>query len=355
LKDLDCLDGLVGLTDIDCPCITADRPPNYNESSSGYFLTDMEYGFPLEAAVFTVDDCFNGKNVWELMQKALDDAIRDFKVDLRSTLYNKFDSKYQVFSGVIGKKKQNGTEGSDAVEVNLKITPRDIRSGCWILKKICLGVSCDATIEVNIFSSENPDTAIETFTVNTQANEFVEHVFTQPLELPLHSDNCDDLQYIFKYELTPDCKPLNNKLICCSDKHEWKTYVAAKGCYLTQNGKEKTSSKWAYGLSLEGYFSCDNMAWICELGEVNDFHVLDVIARHIQFRAISKLMAAVLSSGKINFFTLLSDKVVMDKKNSLKKHYDNHIAWIVENLPDNGMDCFKCKKNKVGKKKSLLV
>ncbi len=352
----ECLDGLVGLTDIECDCIEDERPEDWNESDSGLYLTDFEDGIPLNTLVFSTAKCFGGQTVWEVMQRALNQATKDFVRDLKASIYGAYDSNLQVFSGCVGKQKVTGSLSisEDYTGATFEVK-KAVKGACWTINEIGLGLNCNAEVEVLIYEASNPSNILHTETIQAVAGEFVKHALSTPLQLPLQSDNCDKLKYVIAYDLPDGCDPLNSKFRCCSDKFAWEKYFNAKGFSSNDLSITGKCTNYSNGLSVCGFLQCDGLKWICDLDEIQGYSVKDVISKTIQYRAVSKLISAICDSGNINFYTLLAPEKLIARQQGNNTMYVQNITWITQNLPLHLTDCFKCKTGKIGRRYSNLI
>lgn len=342
-----CLEGLVGFTDIDCDCLEECRPPDWNVSESGLFLTDMEYGIPLSPELFLKKDCFCGLDIWQLMRKSVDDATRDLCSDLTRALYEKFDSSLHAFSGKIGKLEHSQAKvTSKKYAFSCLEVKKKVRGGYFAVNEICLGLNCNKEVEIFIINADYPDEILHSETVTTVAGKYTAVKFEKEILLPLSDERCSTLKYKFYYEIPEGCRPLANKYTCCSDKFGWQRYFKAKGGEADLIKDCDCNSDCAYGLAIGGFLKCNGLEWLCDLGSCEGFAMIDVVARAIQMRAISKLIYALMNGGgEINSFCLLSAERLMGKRKALKSGYAKNIKWICENIPDNMTDCFTCKQN----------
>src|SRR3990167_8438397 len=110
---LDCLQNLVGLTDKQCDCFEGSKPTDFdalNESETGYYLTDGDYGMPLLDAVFSAIDCGDGDNLWDVLIEARTSAINSVYTDLQSALLQFYDKTIQPFTGLVGQRRATSTK-----------------------------------------------------------------------------------------------------------------------------------------------------------------------------------------------------------------------------------------------------
>lgn len=361
---LDCLTNLVGLTDKECSCFDDSQPADFDEinaSETGYFLTDEDYGLPLLSAVYSAIDCGDGATVFSVLQKARAAALKSIYTDLQAAMLNFYDRAVRPFYGLIGQRKANGSRTVTNQTVGQLWRPNHIKDASFVASGIWLGATQAGSIEIKI-SSNDPDFDEYTQTVDyTTAGRFQYFALTTAQTLPFYSRNTDGagcasdcgLQYAISYVLPSGAKPLDNVYSCCGNRNtEWKQYMTAGGfetsdlatliesCNTTRNG-------YAMGLAVDGYLTCDNLQWLCELEELNGYELRDVLARAIQFSATVYLAQHILDSSNINFWTVLNRESLYGKRNHAKKKFDDYMLWIAENVPPGMTGCYKCKPSQI--------
>lgn len=361
---LDCLTNLVGLTDKDCECYSGSKPDGFdslNETESGYYLTDEDYGFPILDSIYAAVDCGDANSVYSVLQRARTAAINSIYTDLQAALLQFWDKAVKPFSGLVGQRRSTTTRTPSASTVGQLWQPNPIKDASFMVAGIWIGVSQAGAVEVTI-SSNDPDfdTVSQTFTVTT-AGKFQYFTFTNPVELPLYSKNtvsgncCGTcgLRYTISYVPANGVKFLDNKFSCCGGHNtEWKQYITAKGFEtndldsLLEDCTESTNSM-AQGLAVDGYLACDNLQWLCELKELNGKDLRDVLARAIQFRSTVFMAQHVLDSPEINQWTTLNREALYGKRNHAQKRFDEYMLWIAENVPVGMTGCYKCKPSKI--------
>lgn len=347
---LDCLTGLVGLSDRDCPCFTTDRPATYNASETGYYITDPEYGFPLLEGAFAGANCDEG-SVWDMLDKARTKASRDFEDDLRAALYTERQTRFSVFSGLIGKDISSSTRTLTGTYQGVLITPKCVKGGVLKVIKIGLDIDTSTTVTVKIYSSKDTSSPIVSMPCTTVANKLTFTTLPIPVELPLYDELTSELRYYVVYE-SPTFKPRNNKLTCCGRKPGWMQYMNVAG-YNADTLLGETGDTFSNGIVLQAHLSCDQVGWVCDMDEVEGYNVKSVIGRAIQMKAAIKIISSVLRSANINIFTMSNRESLYGQKKSLQKAYENQILWMAQNIPASVSDCFQCDKNI--RRKSILI
>ena len=91
----ECYENIIGVSETECLCYP-DKPID-STSNSGLYLDDLE---GLET-VTELGDCTTG-NVWEIGQKAINEAIKCFVADSNALLLNRFKTVLKKYSGLLG-------------------------------------------------------------------------------------------------------------------------------------------------------------------------------------------------------------------------------------------------------------
>lgn len=357
---LDCLSNLVGLTDKDCACFDESKPDGFddlNVSETGYYLTDEDYGLPLLDAIFSGIDCGDENNIYSVMARARANAINAVYTDLQAALLKYYDKTIQPFSGLIGQRKATSTKTINSSIAGQLIRPQPIKDAAFVVTHIWVGVNNAGALDVT-FSSNDPDFTeyAQTVTVTTPG-AFQKFPLTTPVRLDLYSRNVQDggccstcgLRYSVSYPISGGLKPLNNVYSCCGGSNaHWKPYMQVGGfdtddlAALLDNCGYSCNS-YGNGLVLEGYMTCDNLQWLCELEELNGYDFRDVLARTIQFKATQFLAQHILDSTNINYWTTLNRESLYGKRNHAKSLFETNVLWMASNLPNHATGCYKCK------------
>lgn len=340
---LTCLDTLVGLSSRECNCLSGSRPSGYDTSDSGYYLDDREYGFPVADALLATQDCGEG-SVWDMLSTARDQAIRDFKVDLQQALTSVRDSNIINWRGTIAKAESTGYNNTTTGTAGLQLRPRyRLKDASFVVKAVWVGLDTTKSLTLN-FTSNDVSFSGTTRAVTATAGQWVRNALEVPVTLPMFSIARTDVKYNVHYSLD-GAKAYNNRVSCCSPP-PWMKHMDAYGI-LDASFADDTiyASGYAYGLAIEGYFTCAKLDWICDIEEMNGLDFRDLLGRCIQFKAAVKLMSMVLESGKVNYFTILDAEGLERRRGKLQKMYSEYLLWVAQNLPANVTSCWGCEKH----------
>jgi hypothetical protein len=348
---LACLDTLVGLSKTEYACFTDNAPEDFDTSDSGYHLTDTDYGLTV------IEQC--ALEGWTLLAAALAQAIAETKTDLRAKLRERYDGRLTPFSGLIGKIKSTGTVTVTADYIGVRIRVKtQIKGAKLVIRKIYLGTNTSGAVNVTVTSNDPLFTEPAAEPLTMVANTFAS-VTDLAIELPLWSENEFDTGEYLEYYITAPrnaAKPLNNTFTCCGSTPEWMQYFWIDGMTADDtDGTNGSFSREAMGFAFDAYLTCEELDWICDLEYLNGYHLLDVIARTIQFRGAAVAISALIDSIQVNPCTGYQLEALNSRRTYLNQRYADNIAWIAENMPDGVTDCFSCKPQSKFSRTKMLV
>ncbi len=341
---LDCLAGLVGLANRECPCLSGGRPSGWNDSESGYYLDDREYGFPVQSSLYANLDCGEA-TIWDTLAEARSQGIRDVKSDLQQALETVRESRVINWRGLVGKAEGTGSNVATSAYAGIQLRPRlRMMDAVFVLQAVYININATKSVAVTVSSNDSTFTpASESASVT--ANAWSRHEFSSPISLPLYSIGKTDLRYNIAFQ--PDGATVKqNRLFCCG-KQPWMQHLDAGGfdlASLPDNEEVLYTNTTLPGLALEGYFSCNKLDWICSLEEMNGLAMRDLIARLIQWKSAIHLITGILRSGNVSRATLLDQEGLYRQRSFLAKKYENAVLWIAQNMPGGVTSCWGCEK-----------
>ena len=355
----DCLQNIIGLTDLDTDCFGAE-PVGWavdNASETGYYLSDAEFGFPLLAAIQEGKDSWDG-DFFDMLKKARLKAIEAFRTDLSAKLRVHYNSKLH-FSGTIGRVQASPGSSPATTYYGQRIRPVNYyRGGAFVISDVWIGISVtDAAIALDITSNDPSFTPVSE-TITSLAGQFNKTTLPTPVELPLHSDYVEELEYYISYTMPGGATPIRNKFFCCGSRPGWYKFVEAYGFgsdSLDFANNASHSRDAGFGLSLEGYLKCDEAQWLCSAEQIAGLQTKSLIGRTVQSNAAAILAAEVMSSSKVGKYTTWSMEDLGALYQARKEGYENNLNWLSENLPDDAMQCFECKSERRFQKRAILV
>ena len=353
----DCLDTLVGLSQDDCDCFATGRPVDYDQSDSGFFITDPEYGFPMVEALNVSGDC-SGYGVWDILTNARDQAILQFRSDFLAKVRERYNRRVKTWKGTIGKLTYKTTASGLKSNAGIVLRPQPLKDGKLVLTGVWLGLSTtEASVTLNVTSNDPTFTPI-TKVLTSTASTFVQTAFAsgQEITLPFYSDKVDNLEYYLHYA-TAGFTPLQNNFYCCGGPQPYAKHLKYGGFTVDTVDDDNVSfgANICYGLAFDGYFACSELEWLCDLDALAGYEVSSVVARSIQANAAAISASEVITSSRVNKHTTWDSETISARYTALKEAYDNYLMWLVEHFPQQASDCFECKSATRYQKRSILV
>lgn len=359
----DCLENIIGLSGKDCSCYEGDKPAEFatlNASDTGYYITDPEFGFPVMEEIDLTGNCGDG-TIWDKLINARTKALLSFRTDLAAALAERYRHKLQTKERIFGKLEATTTTPLGNTYAGLSLFPKPFRDAKFILEAVYLGLDVaedvDFTITTNQHDISGPTVwTDETFTLTTVAGKFTRKALDTPLEMPFFSQyNSDNLVYHIGYEVPTGASAMSNKFYCCGNKPSWMNFMGICGWTYDSLVDIPTGGTFPQGMALEGYFSCNEIDWLCRLDSLAGYSTKSVVGRAVQHKAAAILVSDILASGKINRWTLKPKEELWGKRRYLNGEYVNAVQWIAANLPPEATDCLECQPQSGYKKKSILV
>lgn len=344
---LTCLDTIIGLAPTECPC-DGTPPAGFDTSDSGHYLTDVEYGFPVRFAIDALRNCSEA-DIWEALSNARTEAIRDFEIDISNELKVHRENTFKAWRGVIGETSSKRTDSTNKTYAGVQIRPND-RSidKSFVIKAIWAGFTTSSTFDVTISSNAIGFTPVVQ-SVTTIANRFNRTVLNTPVVIDLYNNAQPGLTYALTYN-TAGLTALGNRKHCgCGKLPGWTNTMRVDGFasddLLSQTGDHydrRFCSTRMWGIALEGYFACDDTAFLCNLDELGRANLKSLLGRAISYKAALKLMLKADKSEKINQFTLLHGEERAARIHMYSEAYTEILQFIARNSPTGSSSCWGC-------------
>ena len=355
----DCYESIIGLTRTDCECYTG-MPDYAADSLSGLYIDELVGMSFLQS----MTNCDNGNDLFLNMEKARDNAITTFQADTNALLLQNFRMRRNPFYGGIGRVVQNnGVPLTIGNYLGVRMYCNNVKGGVLYIKQIGTLFLETGVVSLSIYN--NLGDLVATYDLNTTAN--VHEQNTIGLELPLHSDYTDHLEYFFLYQLAAQPTPKVNDLKCSCGSFK-PVFNCAKPYY---NVKHDTVYGWADWLMVGGVNSatlpnftdcgCSTNNYMygltfqvelrCKIGEVLCQDQLDfegnplaaAMAIAIQNKTGEMLLNWLISSGNLNRYTIINTETFITQMDAYKATYNQMIQYIVESADITQNDCFMCK------------
>lgn len=352
MKLQDCFKNIIGFTENDCPCFDQ-KPEGWNESLSGFYIDDMEYGIPLQS-VSASSDCGEG-SVWSLMERARQKAIRNFLTDFTVAMEATNTKAFQGFNGPFANHKESFNRTMTGLDqfAGVRYVPIRYKGVQMTIREICVYFDNSNPVDVELYSSED-SAVIEAWTITPVAGRKTCFTLPNAVTLPL-SKNGQPIEYYFVYDSTGN-KPKNIKYTCgCGAGQNPTLYNYLDGYGFSINDMNDLQdvtekSQYVNGIQPVGTISCDSTSWLCDNWDYWSDPFARVMANTIQWYAITILAGSILNSGRINFYTLLHKESLLGRISSLRKKIGENMTYLVANIPKGASDCMRCDHSRYQKK-----
>lgn len=357
---ISCLTPVVGLSKTVCPCSDTDRPGTAADSLSGYYATDQMNGIPINF-LGAATDCTTG-GIWDMLADTRDEAVRQFVADLSVEFAKNYAPIYPAFKGEIGKKEVGTgltTAKSKAVlQIQSKKKPATMK---------LLGINIYSTVAgsftLSLHSESNTATAVATKTqaIVTGWNNVR---FTTPQLIDLYDQSVEyGTRYFLSWNIAEVGYIRSNRVGCNCGGYDntFSNFVTVTG-FSANDVSDVTDDiainhgGVALGATIEANISCGLGNFLCGLDfDTFDASAMDwIIAQTLQHGNTMHLSQAFIQSQRVNQYTLYSAEVIYQKREHAQREYLNGLRFIAENMPEEALQCFKCR-NERFKIQTILV
>lgn len=357
----DCYESIVGLTRSTCECY-GEIPEDASDSLSGLYIDELVGLSFIQAQT----NCDNNNDLFQSLKRSRDNAISAFQADTNALLLQNFRQRRQNFYGGIGRVQDNNTTLVDGDLYGVRMYCDNVKGGVLYIKQIGTLFKQTGQVELSVYN--NLGDLVATKTLNTTANTHQQN--TVDLELPLHSDYTEHLEYFFVYQYQDVLVPKVNDVKCscgafkpkydCSHpyfgkQHEttygWADWLMVGGLHFTTlpdftdvSCTGLTTNNLMYGLTFNVELRCKIDSVLCD--QQLDFEgnpLAGAMAIAIQNKSGEILGNWILQSGNLNRFTLIGAEQLMADVANFKATYEQMIQYIVQSVDITQNDCLACK------------
>jgi hypothetical protein len=339
MKDpLACLTGVVGVADTDCDCFETGRPDDYDEATSGLYISQLVDLDTLSQAY----QC-SSSTIWTIGAKVIQEATNLFQGNLLQCFAGKHKAR-EKWQGLVGKKDcpQPVTPGTTYAGLTIKPDP-NIPDGEMVITNIGTVFSQTGEVIVRIYEKDN-NTMLHEITLDTVANGYIGNPLMTPIVLPFTGADRAYRTYQILYEVSSN-RPKEGEVNCgCSSNsarmQEWVSMFGTRGNVLSER-PDWNQEAIHFGILPTITFRCKVDGSICD--DEIDFQTnanAMVMAEAIWFLAASKIPDAVRRSMKVLPSNLITDQL----KEDAAKHqaeYSARVSALCNTMTPNS--CFKCK------------
>lgn len=342
----DCFNNIIGYTENNCPCFD-EKPEGWNESLSGYYIDDPEYGIPL-ASISSSKDCGEG-SVWDMMEQAKQVAIRNFITDFTVALNATNLKSFQGYSGAIANTKDKFGYVLKSLKdyAGVRFVPLKWKGVQLTIREICVYFENSQPVEVFLYSSKDTTNPINSWIITPVGGRKTCFDLPSPEILPLGDSSGQPIIYYFTYEVGTN-RPYNAKFDCgcgVTSKPVVYRYLAGYGFTFDDMSElygVSQKSEYINGIQPVGEIACDSTSWLCREWDYWTDPFARVMANTIQFYAINILAGSILNSNRINFTTLNKREHLLGRISSLRKKIGENMTYLIANIPTDASDCLQC-------------
>lgn len=368
---LDCYKYAVGKSRTTCECFDDDKPSDYAISESGLYLDELEglnLIYPKNA-----EDCGRG-NLWEMMAKAGEEGAMYWRTAVMNYIGGRTVRKRNYFSGVIGDDRTNNTKTTLTKNfAGWTWKASTVRGGFQRIKRFGVFFESATPIDLILYDNES-DTPIGTWNVTPTAGKVNWFTLPTPVTLSLVREVPRPKQFWLVYATAGVSRPIHHRITCaCGELNklnqwcdnpsfanlstpqarynwlEWVTVTGTTGDLITKRDDNWTHQNLAYGLMIDCEFICNTNDILCK--DILDFdndEIAMVQAYGLRYAQGEKLTDMILSSTKLNRFTMLEREAMYGKRNHFKKEMDTRAQYVAAKLTEPQRinlinDCFTCK------------
>jgi len=349
---MECLSGLVGITEKDCDCfpmMNADQVQEITTSETGIFVDEHE---GIKTSMFLREAGCGENDVWTRLLNAKYQAIRETVLRISLMLNNKFTSS--VNRGfTLGKQGYGSLTTSEAAgEKIIPLQMNNVEGGYIKITHVgFVGKLVNNTISTQIEISlrrikNNISTIVDNFYIVVDKDKDTELYYLGDDSVQFAVDGA---RYELYYVYDPTKVIMYSSDISCSNCNR-------NNAMLNKFFKVFPSGM-SYGLIFQLHLTCNDQWLACALAKSNDT-VKHLIAKAIQEKTLQNFLITeqqATSEGLTAF-------VVMDIDGYNRNITGYGLAWagtLTEianyNLYDIYMKCFMCRPNQIGRTQGMIL
>lgn len=376
---LSCLENVIGLADTTCDCWDDSKPVDFatlNASSSGLYIAQNDT-IPVNWAA-SGSDCSTG-SIWDMLLHSRTKAIRQFLSDYLAQIQATKQQRFKPFDRIGDDYYRSAGIVKNTV-LGAYLEPYCIRGGKIIVESVDLafysGVVGSTPVTIDVYSSLDLATPLDSAVATVTANkQYAKATFSTPLTIDLGAIRTDLNEKIyFVYSLPVGFTPVSNnteKGCGCNNgtKYRDNPYLAVTKVAGVQSDTVANLGGANYvtgemnGLVINAKWECDYYTWLCDLAQdptapTSGSRLLlgMALADTLQAKSMMILIDSILTSGRINYYTMVLDANVLYAKH---KHYEQIYSQGIANLtyyiPTDVTDCLLCRDNKQLKQSNISI
>lgn len=310
---MDCLNTIIGISRNGYDCLDIDA----GTSLSGLYLDDTNFGrIPLGAGVF---DCSN-EDFNQFVNRLIPDSVKEVNRLLYMQLERTQVPKYRDTPYKLPRKEDYS-----------KLLPAT--DGYYYM---CIKPRYFAGSIMRIKSLRVPNTTGTIKILDEYGTEYFSDVQTEfePIYLTLDRD------YFIAYQSETRPRNIKYRCRCGSDNLSWKNYVyLGGGTADTLDDLVFREDDYSQGVIIEGIFSCDPFAPLCDLDFENN-NWARVYANAVLLTAKKNLAGWLLSSGQITNYITTNGDELPELIGYFNTQLETRIKFMAEMY--SLTDCYSC-------------
>lgn len=353
-----CFESILGYTRDISNCIAAEPILDYNVSKSGLYIDEAK---GIDQLILDSVDT----DIFTVMQRAYQNAIKVFKMDIGRELLKYNQKNQEKFTGMIGYSQFRNDISVHGNFAGFSLIMREMEGGKFTLRKIGLMFNQSKTFNIRIYDSIHDDYLYD-IEVTSVANKFTYVTLPAPIELQMKDSSFHEpIQYFFLYENSDNTfKPKDGQVTCncggvrwCFDKYKpcfytgakdrWMSYAMGSGISgndVSERNLWTSFSKKTNGISLEGDFDCNYESVICNDDMEYDNDPINIgIAMALWHKTAENLLDAILQSPNPNRYTLIGREESVANRDYHVQKYNEIAMYIGQNIDISKSGCYVCK------------
>lgn len=356
-----CLDNIIGIARNACGC-QPDLPEDYELSSSGYYLADIQ---PFGSMGFS--DCTCDETLWAQMGRVRETAVSIFQKDITGAMLSRYQPTRGQYNGTLGEAVNRGALTVSNPYAGVRLAFDRVPGGFIRINRVGGIFTASGSVSIRCFNSLNQEVApAVTLTTVAGSHATAAATWVLPLDIPYS----ETVEYFFVYAVNQSNLPRSNRLDCgCggfkpyfntqrpmwttarhAGSRAWANWLMLSGW----TGDDLTSfsdcsdtgdTSQLYGLTLDVSLYCSIADLICGGLSTMDFdtnQVAQASAYAVLLKASELMANEVLRGPKLSRATQVDREGLIAERAKWSADYQTSVDWIAKNYDLSQTGCLKC-------------
>lgn len=337
-----CLEGIIGVTNLDCDCLLNGRPAGYNAALSNLYL-DQKIDLKIPGGSIP---CGAG-TVWDVCKRAIDAATREY-MTAQFRCWSEDHDPITPKRFYVGERTFNGPLAPRGAFAGLLIRPHPhIKHGEFIIHSVDTAFTTAGSNTIGLMCWDSvTDTVLWTANLDTSANKLHQNVLSPAQTEPFTIPYTDFPRYYLIYEVG-SMVPMDSDCFCdCNTKKaqmsEWCEIEGVYGDDIDNRNSWSTNSL-NHGLFIDITFRCNATKDICvdALDFSNDPTAMQK-AEAIYYRALQLVAEDALKRTDHSGFVDWDRETLVTMRNLWAQEHKVRMDFLCANAPDR-TSCYRCK------------